>query len=167
MMISFKPTGKRTVAISTDTTSTGAATPDGPGERIARARPALSPPRRVMRRASAALMSGIYVKAGWDSFRRPAGRAVEKAGAIGLPRAELLVRANGLGMVVAGTALALGIKPRLSALTLAGLMVPTTLAGHRFWEEESQPGRSTQEVQFLKNLGLIGGLLLFASMPRR
>jgi uncharacterized membrane protein YphA (DoxX/SURF4 family) len=37
--------------------------------------------------------------------------------------------------------------------------VPTTLAGHRFWEEESA-ARSGQRLQFLKNLGLIGGLLL-------
>ena len=166
MMITFRPTKKRTLAISTGAVSAGATTPDGPGEPVARARPALSPPRRLMRRTSAVLMSAIYIGAGWDALREPGGRSV-KAAAIGLPQSELLVRANGLGMLVAGAALALGVKPRLSALALAGLMVPTTLAGHRFWDEESQQGRRTQEVQFLKNLGLIGGLLLFASMPRR
>jgi uncharacterized membrane protein YphA (DoxX/SURF4 family) len=160
-MIAFKPTGKRTVAISTEATAAG-----GSAEQVSPGRPALSPPRRVMRRTSAIMMSGIYVKAGWDAFRKPGGGA-RKATAIGLPQPELLVRANGLGMIAAGVALALGVKPRLSALALAGLMVPTTLAGHRFWDEGTQQGRATQEVQFLKNLGLIGGLLLFASMPRR
>jgi putative oxidoreductase len=111
-------------------------------------------------------MSGIYIKSGWDVFREPGNRP-EKAAKLGLRNPELMVRANGLGMALAGSALALGIKPRLSALALAGLMVPTTLAGHRFWEEPPGPGKSAQEVQFLKNLGLIGGLLLFASSPRR
>jgi hypothetical protein len=27
------------------------------------------------------------------------------------------------------------VKPKLSALTLLGLLAPTTLAGHAFWEE--------------------------------
>jgi uncharacterized membrane protein YphA (DoxX/SURF4 family) len=111
-------------------------------------------------------MSGIYIKAGWDALKEPGGRP-KRASKIGLPNPELMVRANGLGMVLAGSALALGIKPRLSALALAALMVPTTLAGHRFWDEPPGPGKSAQEVQFLKNVGLIGGLLLFASSPRR
>ena len=33
--------------------------------------------------------------------------------------------------------LALGIWPRLAALGLIGSIVPTTAAGHRFWEEET------------------------------
>jgi uncharacterized membrane protein YphA (DoxX/SURF4 family) len=111
-------------------------------------------------------MSGIFVKAGWDAFREPGGRP-KKAAELGLPQPDLMVRANGLGMMAGGAALALGVKPRLAALALIGLLVPTTLAGHRFWEEASVKGRSAQEVQFLKNLGLIGGLLVFAAMPRR
>jgi uncharacterized membrane protein YphA (DoxX/SURF4 family) len=129
-------------------------------------KPRLGAPRRLIRRGSAVFMSGIYVKAGWDAFKEPAERP-KKASKIGLPNPELMVRANGLGMVLAGSTLALGIKPRLSALALAGMMVPTTLAGHRFWEEPPGPGKSAQEVQFLKNVGLIGGLLLFATSPRR
>jgi putative oxidoreductase len=131
-----------------------------------RPRPALNPGRRLLRRLGAILMSGIFVKAGWDAVREPGGRP-DKAAALGLPQPDLMVRANGLGMAVGGVAIALGIKPRLAALALIGLLVPTTLAGHRFWEEATDQGRSAQQIQFLKNLGLIGGLLVFASMPRR
>jgi len=38
--------------------------------------------------------------------------------------------------------------------------VPTTLAGHRFWEEEDEAARAQQTVQFLKNAAMMGGLLL-------
>ena len=47
-----------------------------------------------------------------------------------------------------------------SALALAGSLVPTTLAGHRFWEEEDDAARAQQTVQFLKNLAMFGGLLM-------
>jgi putative oxidoreductase len=70
------------------------------------------------------------------------------------------VKLNGAVQVVAGTTLALGILPRVSALALAASLVPTTLAGHRFWEEEDEAARAQQSVQFLKNAAMMGGLLM-------
>ena len=40
--------------------------------------------------------------------------------------------------------------------------MPTTLAGHRFWEHEDPKERFGQTSHFLKNAGLLGGLLLAA-----
>jgi uncharacterized membrane protein YphA (DoxX/SURF4 family) len=70
------------------------------------------------------------------------------------------VRINGAAQVVAGATLALGWFPRLSALVLAGSLVPTTVAGHRFWEEDDPKAKSQQTIHFLKNLGILGGLLM-------
>ena len=56
--------------------------------------------------------------------------------------------------------LGLGITPRLAVALLLGSMIPTTLVGHPFWKEEPGPQRQNQETQFLKNLSLIGGLLM-------
>jgi uncharacterized membrane protein YphA (DoxX/SURF4 family) len=42
-------------------------------------------------------------------------------------------------------------------------LVPTTLAGHRFWAEEDPQAKSMQRIQFLKNLAMFGGLLLVVS----
>jgi len=39
-------------------------------------------------------------------------------------------------------------------------LIPTTFVGHPFWKESESAARKNQQVQFLKNLGLIGGLLL-------
>jgi uncharacterized membrane protein YphA (DoxX/SURF4 family) len=70
------------------------------------------------------------------------------------------VQLNGLVQVVAGLALAFAVLPRLSALALAASLVPTTLAGHRFWEEQDEAARGQQTIQFLKNAGMMGGLLM-------
>jgi uncharacterized membrane protein YphA (DoxX/SURF4 family) len=72
----------------------------------------------------------------------------------------MLIRANGGVQVVAGVLLALGKFRRLSALALIGSIIPTTYAGHRFWEEVDDEKRGQQQVQFMKNLGILGGLIL-------
>ena len=112
----------------------------------------------VERRAGQALLGAVFVKLGFDAARSP-GPRVDKAAALGLSNPELAVRANGAAMVAGGAALTLDKVPRLAALGLVASMVPTTLAGHAFWELEGAE-RKAQEIQFYKNLGLIGGLVL-------
>src|SRR5690606_18347529 len=65
-------------------------------------------------------------------------------------------------MVGGGALLATGRIPRLASTVLAGALVPTTLAEHPFWNETDPEARARQRIQFLKNLGLLGGLLLAA-----
>src|SRR5262249_52338054 len=73
---------------------------------------------------------------------------------------EEAVRINGAVQVVAGTMLALGRWPRLAAFALAATLVPTTLAGHRYWEAEDEQERRQQRIHFLKNASMLGGLLI-------
>jgi uncharacterized membrane protein YphA (DoxX/SURF4 family) len=114
------------------------------------------------------MIAGIFVYAGLDAFRNPAPKvpkaskvAPQIAETVGLPaETEQLVKLNGAVQVGAGLALAAGVFPRLAAVALAGSLVPTTLAGHPFWEEEDDPARRQQTTQFLKNLAMFGGLLM-------
>ena len=78
------------------------------------------------------------------------------------PDEKQLVLINGAAQVVSGLALATGRFPRLSALILAGSLVPTTYAGHRFWEEQDKTQRANQQIHFFKNLSMFGGLLVAA-----
>jgi uncharacterized membrane protein YphA (DoxX/SURF4 family) len=65
---------------------------------------------------------------------------------------ELLTQVNGGVMVGAGILLAIGKLPRLSAAALAATLIPTTLAGHRFWEVEDEEERTAQQIHFMKNV---------------
>src|SRR4051812_13176464 len=116
------------------------------------------------------MIGSMFIYGGLDSFRSPGGKTT-KAAPIVNPLAETLdltrdtetwIRANGAVQVVAGAALVLGRLPRLAALTLAATLIPTTLAGHRFWEESDPSSRATQTIHFLKNVSMLGGLLLAA-----
>jgi putative oxidoreductase len=124
----------------------------------------------LVRRVARPLLAAMFVVGGLDQLKHPGRKAdtaaplVDKvAPVIGLPDdTELLVRANGAAMVGAGSLLALGRLPRLASTVLAATLVPTTIAAHAYWNEQDPQVRARQKVQFLKNLGLLGGLLLAA-----
>jgi len=115
------------------------------------------------------LLAGMFIYGGLDSVRNGGAKA-DTAEAVVEPVAERtgldseqLVRINGAVQVVAGAALALGILPRPAAAALAVSLVPTTLAGHRFWEQDDAKKRAGQTVHFLKNAAMLGGLILAAT----
>ena len=83
----------------------------------------------------------------------------------GLPLPEdpvTLVRLNAAVQLTAAAALATGRAPRLASATLAVSLVPTTVAGHRFWAESDPARKADQRTQFFKNVSMLGGLLLAA-----
>ena len=41
--------------------------------------------------------------------------------------------------------------------------MPATLAGHRFWEAQDKRERAQQRIHFLKNVAILGGLLITAA----
>ena len=105
-----------------------------------------------------AALAAIFVLGGSAAAREP-GQRVKRLEGAGLPSLELAVRANGAVMTIAGGMLGLGIAPRAAAAFLAVSLVPTTLVGHPFWSEEGE-ARAAQQTHFMKNLAMLGGLLL-------
>lgn len=124
----------------------------------------------VVRRVARPLLAAMFLDGGLDQLRHPATKVGtvgplihQYAPKLGLPDdPEMLVRANGATMVGAGTLLATGRLPRLSALTLAVSLVPTTAAAHRFWEVDDPQQRRAQRLHLMKNLSMLGGLLIAA-----
>jgi putative oxidoreductase len=127
----------------------------------------------LIHRLARVLLSGIFIGGGIDVLRDPGPRAViagpflERLRPLvpALPSDPVLVvKVNAAVQIAAGATLAAGILPRLSALALAGSLVPTTLGAHRFWEQQ-EPAATQQRTQFLKNAAILGGLILVASAP--
>ncbi|MGI9005311.1 MAG: DoxX family protein [Streptosporangiaceae bacterium] len=127
-----------------------------------------------LRPAARVLTGSTYVLLGYDALREPGGRVDLASPVLASIRSrvplpeddELLVRANAAVQVAAGAILALGRAQRLSALTLAASLVPTTLAGHAYWRIEDPVDRKVQRIQFHKNMALIGGLLFAVLDPQ-
>jgi len=60
-----------------------------------------------------------------------------------------------------GIAIIVGILTRLLALAFAVFTLGTALLGHRFWTMDGEM-RHENKINFLKNMSIIGGMLLLA-----
>lgn len=123
------------------------------------------------------MLATIFVAGGINALRNTevhaakAKKVIDKVVPVAqqaAPRAPIptdpatLVRINAGAQILAAAALATGRAPRLSASVLAASLVPTTLAGHAFWNETDPQARNAQRLQFYKNTSVLGGLLLAA-----
>lgn len=75
------------------------------------------------------------------------------------PWTPLLLIAATLFEMVGGLLLLLGMKEKLGASLLILFLIPATLLMHAFWLHEGGV-RELQTIMFLKNLAILGGLLL-------
>lgn len=126
----------------------------------------------LVRRLARPMLASIFISGGVNALRNPERHAqvassVAKKTAALLPVTlpsdpKQLVQIDAAVKLGAGSLLALGRFPRIASLLLAGSLVPTTLAAHRFWEFEDAQDKQMQQIQFFKNISLLGGLLLAA-----
>jgi uncharacterized membrane protein YphA (DoxX/SURF4 family) len=127
----------------------------------------------LVRTVARTMMAGMFIRSGFESMQHPE-RFAERAKPVtdriapaieaihpSLPTdPKTLVRLNGAAHFVGGIMLATGVGARPAAAMLAGSLIPTTVAGHAFWTHSDPEQRKAQQTQLLKNLGMMGGLLM-------
>ena len=97
------------------------------------------------------LLSAIFLKSGFGkifSFATTQDYMASK----GIPLTGLMLVATIFVLLLGGFSLLLGYKIRLGAWLLIGFLIPATLIFHTDFP--------TEEINFFKNIGLIGGLLM-------
>src|SRR5690348_11576984 len=130
----------------------------------------MSPTRRLAR----TMLAGVFVSGGVNALRQPGPRAelVRQSGLVdklppqvpgALRTPENIVRVNAAADILGGLALIRSRTPRLASLGLMASLTPTTVVGHPFWSEKDKQVKAQQQLHFLKNVGILGGLLLSAS----
>lgn len=121
----------------------------------------------ITRTAARTLLSGIFVYSGYRMLTNADRYAKQAATALPmLPEDPMVAKAQGATMLAAGSTFALGIFPKLSARILALTLLVSTYVGHQFWKLETPEERRPQLIHFLKNLGILGGLLYISSDRR-
>ncbi len=125
-----------------------------------------------MRALARPLLASWFVYGGVQSYLEPEARAERVAPTVEPALKELgleevktvdLVKVHGAASVALAAALALSRSPRAAALGLAGLAGATAALAHPFWKEEDETRKEEELEQFLKNLSLVGGVLLAAT----
>jgi len=126
---------------------------------------------RPVRTVARALLAAVFIRGGLEAYNHPdrhvdamkpmTDRFGSTLDSVGLPTdARTLVRLGGAVQAVGGLLLATNTAVRPAAAALAGSLAPTALAGQDLWRPEEAGQRTDKRIDFLKNLGLLGGLLL-------
>jgi uncharacterized membrane protein YphA (DoxX/SURF4 family) len=72
---------------------------------------------------------------------------------------------TGLMMLVGGLGILLGIYIQLSVLLLSIFLLVTTLQMHQYWKVTDQMARMGEEINFKKNMALLGAVLMLLMIP--
>lgn len=103
------------------------------------------------------LLSAIFLMSGIGkigSFTGTAGYMASK----GLPMAEVLLAITIVIEIGAALMIIGGFKARLGAAALFLWMIPVTFLFHNYWAMPADQ-QMIQQIMFMKNLGLMGGML--------
>ncbi|MFG1352788.1 DoxX family protein [Xanthobacter autotrophicus] len=113
------------------------------------------------------LMASLFLPMGIGKIGNVAGFAASLA-AKGVPMPTEMAYATIVVEVGGGLLLILGVLPRMVAVVLAGFVVIATATSHVFWTVADPAAAMGQQIHFLKNASIMGGLLFyFAAGPGR
>ncbi|MBX3570413.1 MAG: DoxX family protein [Rhizobiaceae bacterium] len=102
------------------------------------------------------LLSILFILAGFGKLTDISGTA-GWFGSIGLPLPTVVAVLVGLLELFGGLSILIGFKARIAALALAVFTIAATLVAHTNLADQ------VQQLMFLKNLSITGGLLLLFS----
>jgi putative oxidoreductase len=110
------------------------------------------------------LYGGFFLLAGSRHFTQLNGM-VPYAASKGVPAPKIAVLGSGLLAVLGGLSIVLGLWPRCGALLIAVFLLPVSFAMHNFWADKDPQARQLNQVQFQKNMALLGGALMLLMIP--
>ncbi len=84
----------------------------------------------------------------------------DHAAAAGVPLANVLVPLSGVVELFGALMLLFGFHARLGAILLAIFLLPVSLFMHRFWGISEPMQAQMQQVNFLKNMALLGATFM-------
>jgi putative oxidoreductase len=111
-----------------------------------------------------ALLGGYFLYNGINHFRNRAMMSAYGASK-GVPYADLAVAGSGAMILLGGLSILTGLRPKFGASLIGAFLLGFTPKMHAFWNVEDAQQRVGEQVNFLKNVGLLGGALVAAAMP--
>ena len=104
------------------------------------------------------LFAGFFINSGISHLQKRKEIA-EYARAKGVPEPELAVMLSSVPLLLGGTSLLLGVKPKLGAVAVLGFLAAVSPVMHDFWRNEDPEERKANMIDFMKNIALAGGAL--------
>ena len=76
-----------------------------------------------------------------------------------VPMPEIAVTATGVLLIVGGTSILLGVKPKWGTLAVMTFLGGVSPIMHDFWKQQDPNQRQNEQINFMKNMAMLGGAL--------
>ncbi len=119
--------------------------------------------QKIAAPAGRILLAFMFILSGFGKITGYAGTAAYMASK-GMPMIGILLPLTILTELGGGILLAIGFKARWVALALAGFSILAGLVFHDFWNVTDAAQHMSQQINFLKNLSIAGGMLMVFSL---
>ena len=107
------------------------------------------------------LLVALFVKSGAEKLMDPSALTGMLSGK-GFPAPMAMAYLAGVVEIGLGVLVAIGWRTRFAALGLIGFTIIATLLAHNYWDMTGPPRRAN-EINFWKNVAILGGLLMLAA----
>jgi putative oxidoreductase len=88
------------------------------------------------------------------------------AQAKGTPAPKASVAGSGVLLLLGGVSLLLGYHPTIGAALLVIFLLGVSFKIHNYWAVTDPQQKMSEQVNFMKNMALVGFLLMTAAIPR-
>ena len=83
----------------------------------------------------------------------------------GVPYPEAAVMGSGAMLVLGGLSVLTGARPKLGTSLIGAFLLGVTPKMHDFWNVQDPQQRMNEQINFSKNLALLGGALIASTVP--
>ena len=110
------------------------------------------------------LLGGYFVLSGIGHFRNFQG-TVGYAKSKSVPLASIAVAVTGLMMIAGGAGILLGAWVQYAIFLLALFLIVVSFKMHQYWKIDDPMQKMGEKINFQKNLGLLGAILMLLAIP--
>lgn len=111
------------------------------------------------------LYGGLFLMSAFNHFTKMSSYKPYVASK-GLPAAGLVVAGSGLLLLLGSLSVLLGCWPYIGLLLIALFLVGATPAMHNYWKQTDPMAKMNDQINFMKNVGLLGAALAMAAIPQ-
>lgn len=105
------------------------------------------------------ILGGYFIQNAYNHFKNLNGMT-GYAASKGMPMPKAAVVISGLMLLLGGLGILIGVYVEYSIYLLVLFLLGTLIKMHVYWKETDPMARMVERVNFYKNLGLIGSLLM-------
>ncbi|MGA2624858.1 MAG: DoxX family protein [Bacteroidota bacterium] len=110
------------------------------------------------------ILGGFFVYSGVNHFIG-FGMMTQYAKMKGVPFPAVAQGMTGLMLLLGGLSIVFGIYPVVGIILLVAFLVPVSIMMHNFWKLEDPQSRMADKVNFMKNMALVGAILMLLAIP--